>query len=43
MAPEIFKGVYGNEIDIYAFGLILYEMVCKNKMYMYKLKFNDNV
>lgn len=27
MAPEIGKGVYGKEIDIYALGIILYELV----------------
>ncbi len=27
MAPEIGKGVYGKEIDIYALGVILYELV----------------
>ena len=27
MAPEIGKGIYGKEIDIYALGIILYEMV----------------
>jgi serine/threonine protein kinase len=28
MAPEIGKGVYGKEIDVYALGIILYEMLC---------------
>jgi hypothetical protein len=27
MAPEIGKGVYGKEIDVYALGIILYEML----------------
>jgi hypothetical protein len=27
MAPEIGKGVYGKEIDIYALGIILFEMI----------------
>lgn len=27
MAPEIGKGVYGKEIDVYAMGIILYEML----------------
>jgi len=27
MAPEIGKGIYGKEIDIYALGIILYEML----------------
>jgi serine/threonine protein kinase len=27
MAPEIGKGIYGKEIDIYALGIILYEMI----------------
>ena len=27
MAPEIGKGVYGKEIDIYAIGVILYELL----------------
>ena len=27
MAPEISKGVYGKEIDIYALGIILYELL----------------
>jgi serine/threonine protein kinase len=27
MAPEIGKGVYGKEIDVYALGIILYELV----------------
>lgn len=30
MAPEIGKGVYGKEIDIYALGVILYEMLTGN-------------
>ncbi|HJN11010.1 MAG TPA: serine/threonine-protein kinase [Pirellulaceae bacterium] len=28
MAPEIGKGVYGKEIDVYALGIMLYEMLC---------------
>lgn len=28
MAPEIGKGIYGKEIDVYALGVILYEMIC---------------
>jgi hypothetical protein len=27
MAPEIGKGVYGKEIDVYALGIMLYEMI----------------
>jgi hypothetical protein len=27
MAPEIGKGVYGKEIDVYALGIILYELI----------------
>ena len=27
MAPEIGKGVYGKEIDVYAMGIVLYEML----------------
>lgn len=27
MAPEIGKGIYGREIDIYAMGIMLYEMI----------------
>ncbi len=27
MAPEIGKGVYGREIDVYALGIMLYEMI----------------
>ena len=30
MAPEIGKGVYGKEIDIYAMGIILFEMLTGN-------------
>ena len=30
MAPEIGKGVYGKEIDIYALGIILFEMLTGN-------------
>ena len=27
MAPEMFKGNYGPEVDVYAFALILFELV----------------
>ncbi len=30
MAPEIGKGVYGKEIDVYALGIILFEMLTGN-------------
>jgi len=30
MAPEIGKGVYGKEIDVYALGIMLYEMLTGN-------------
>ena len=30
MAPEIGKGVYGKEIDVYALGIILFEMITGN-------------
>jgi hypothetical protein len=28
MAPEVARGVYGKSVDIYAAGIILYEMLC---------------
>lgn len=30
MAPEIGKGIYGKEIDVYAVGIVLYEMLTGN-------------
>jgi serine/threonine protein kinase len=41
MAPEVFKGNYGFEIDIFSFGVILYRMFSDNDIVFY-IEINTN-